>query len=592
MGLWLPCFAAALFPMSDDLVLRLIHTLGDTLDGLDVALCAFDEGDRTIAWNQTFFKFFPEHEGHVYAGEPYHANLRRFYTGRLDAQELPNIERYIAAGVDRHRAQTRPYSFEHRGLRVQVASLPIAGVGRVRVWRAQALANAPGAADAPNIHEPGYLRSPLIESTELFDRIPDGLMICGEDQRIQWVNEPFMQMYRFTERTAATGLTFDEAYRHAWAADGPGDMAPFFDGLSILQENMRFAGAPFEVPLPRNRWSRVIAKQGADGTVFYAHVDITDFKRQQHLLAQAERSARDSEAQLREKSILLEATLEHMDQGVAKISATGIVELCNRRALELLELPAELMAAKPSLANVLAYLRARGEFDGASQEVQELLLHSDGGVDQQQVYDRPRPDGRILEVQTVPIKGGGALRTFTDVTQRKEAESRIRHVAEHDGLTGLLNRTAFLHSLQAAVTDARRPGRGFAVLYVDLDGFKPVNDRFGHAVGDQLLIWVAQQLTQAARGDDVVARLGGDEFALLQRGVSDPDSAYRLAERLVQAIGQPTEIESHFIQIGASVGIVMASADAADAEELLRKADSAMYLAKASGRGCARIYGM
>ena len=475
---------------------------------------------------------------------------------------------------------------------MQVASLPIAGVGRVRVWRAQALANAPGAADAPNIHEPGYLRSPLIESTELFDRIPDGLMICGEDQRIQWVNEPFMQMYSLTDRAAATGLTFGEAYRHAWAADGPGDMAPFFDGLSILQESMRFAGAPFEVPLPRNRWSRVIAKQGADGTVFYAHVDITEFKRQQHLLAQAERSARDSEAQLREKSILLEATLEHMDQGVAKISATGIVELCNRRALELLELPAELMAAKPSLVNVLAYLRARGEFDGASQDIKDLLLHSNGGVDQQQVYDRPRPDGRILEVQTVPIKGGGALRTFTDVTQRKEAESRIRHVAEHDGLTGLLNRTAFLHSLQAAVADARRPGRGFAVLYVDLDGFKPVNDRFGHAVGDQLLIWVAQQLTQAARGDDVVARLGGDEFALLQRSVSDPDSAYRLAERLVQAIGQPTEIESHFIQIGASVGIVMAPADAVDAEELLRKADSAMYLAKASGRGCARIYGM
>ena len=174
----------------------------------------------------------------------------------------------------------------------------------------------------------------------------------------------------------------------------------------------------------------------------------------------------------------------------------------------------------------MAYLRARGDFQGASQEVQDLLRHSNGGVDQPQVYDRPRPDGRILEVQTVPIKGGGALRTFTDVTQRKQAEQQIRHVAEHDGLTGLLNRTAFLQALQAAATDVHRSGRGFAVLYVDLDGFKPVNDRYGHAVGDQLLVWVARQLTQAAREDDVVARLGGDEFALLQRGVSDGDSAY------------------------------------------------------------------
>ena len=582
--------------MPDDSRLRLIRALGDTLDGLDVALCAFDDSDRTLAWNSTFFKFFPEHAGHVYVGEPYEANLRRFYTQRLDALELPNIERYITAGVERHRAQTRPYSFEHRGLRVHVSSLPIDGVGRVRVWRAEALTAQSASTDmaaqsSADIHEPGYLRSPVIESTELFDRIPDGLMICAEDQRIQWVNQPFMQMYHLPDRAAAVGLAFDEVYRHTWSVGGEGDMAPFYDGLSTLQEHMRFAGAPFEVPLPRSRWSRVIAKQGSDGTVFYAHVDITELKRQQRLLAQAERSARDSEAQLREKSILLEATLEHMDQGVAKISATGVVELCNRRAMELLDLPAELMASKPTLVNVLAYLRARGEFQGASQEVQDLLRHSNGGVDQPQVYDRPRPDGRILEVQTVPIKGGGALRTFTDVTQRKQAEQQIRHVAEHDGLTGLLNRTAFLQALQAAATDVHRSGRGFAVLYVDLDGFKPVNDRYGHAVGDQLLVWVARQLTQAAREDDVVARLGGDEFALLQRGVSDGDSAYRLADRLVQALGQPTVIEAHALQIGASIGIVLSPGDGTEAEELLRKADSAMYLAKATGRGCARIYG-
>ena len=209
-----------------------------------------------------------------------------------------------------------------------------------------------------------------------------------------------------------------------------------------------------------------------------------------------------------------------------------------------------------------------------------------------------RKDGTVFEaeVRSTPLVYDGqrspaSVTLFRDVTQRKQAEHPKRHVAEHHGLTGLLNRSAFLQTLQAAVPDARRQGQGFAVLYVDLDGFKPINDRFGHAVGDQLLAWVARQLAQAARENDVVARLGGDEFALLQRGVSDRDSALRLGERLVQAIAQPTEIESHFIQIGASVGIVMSSADATNAEELLRKADSAMYLAKASGRGCVRIYG-
>lgn len=585
--------------------------MGETLDGLDVALCAFDDDDRSIAWNRTFFKFFPEHEGQVHVGEPYRDNLRRFYAQRLDAHELPNIERYIDAGLERHRAQTRPYSFQHRGLRVHVSSLPVPGLGRVRMWRAEVLttpdqaAGTPGLAspaapapapETPDIHEPGYLRSPVLESSELFDRIPDGLMVCAEDHRIQWVNEPFVLMYGLAERTAAAGLVFDEIYRRAWEAHGanaPGDMAVFYDGLSVLQEHMRFAGAPFEVPLPRDRWARVIAKQARDGTVFYAHVDISDFKRQQRLLAQAERSARDSAELLREKSIVLETTLENMDQGVAKISATGVVELCNSRALEMLDLPAELMASRPTLAEVLTFMRARGEFEPASQEVRDLL-QGDGGLDQLHVYDRPRPNGRIVEVHTVPIKGGGALRTFTDITVRKQAEQRIRHVADHDGLTTLLNRTAFLQALQAAAMHAngmQAPATAFAVLYVDLDGFKPVNDRFGHAVGDQVLACVAARLTLVARGDDVVARLGGDEFALLQRGVAEPDRALGLAQRLVDALSQPIDVEGHCVQIGASVGIAMCPEHGQDAEELLRKADSAMYQAKAMGRGCARMYG-
>ncbi len=591
--------------MLSDPLLSLIHSMGETLDGLDVAFCAFDDDDRSVAWNRTFFKFFPEHEGQLHVGEPYRDNLRRFYAQRLDAHELPNIERYIDAGLERHRAQTRPYSFHHRGLRVHVSSLPLPGVGRVRMWRAEALSvHAATAAPPPSastevpasapaetpldIHEPGYLRSPVFESAELFDRLPDGLMVCGGDHRIKWVNEPFVLMYGLDERAVAAGQTFEDIYRRTWEVHGaqaPGDMAVFYDGLSVLQEHMRFAGAPFEVPLPRSRWARLIAKQASDATVFYTHVDITEFKRQQRLLAQAERSARDIAAQLREKSIILEATLEHMDQGVAKISATGVVELCNARALEMLDLPADLIAARPTLAEVLTFMRARGEFEPASQEVRDLLRGS-GGIDHAHVYDRPRPNGRIVEVHTVPIKGGGALRTFTDITVRKQAEQRIRHVAEHDGLTTLLNRAAFLQALQAALAQPAP----CAILYVDLDGFKPVNDQCGHAVGDQVLACVAARLAQVARGDDVVARLGGDEFALLQRGVYDPDSALGLAQRLVDAVAQPIEVEGYRLQIGASIGIAMSPAHGDDAEELLRKADAAMYQAKAMGRGHARLY--
>lgn len=139
--------------------------MGETLDGLDVALCAFDDDDRSIAWNRTFFKFFPEHEGQVHVGEPYRDNLRRFYAQRLDAHELPNIERYIDAGLERHRAQTRPYSFQHRGLRVHVSSLPVPGLGRVRMWRAEVLTTPDEAAGNPGLASPA---APAPETPDWF----------------------------------------------------------------------------------------------------------------------------------------------------------------------------------------------------------------------------------------------------------------------------------------------------------------------------------------------------------------------------------------------------------------------------------------
>lgn len=568
-----------------------LQSLGDALDGLDVALCAFDAQDRALAWNGTYLRFFPEHEGLVHVGEPYAANLRRFYTHRLDAQEIRHIDRYIAAGIERHRQQFRPYHFEHRGLHLHASSQPLAGGGRVRVWRAEQMDAAIGF--LPAAGGDASAAAAGLAGRELFDRIPDGLMVCASDHTIQWVNAPFVQMYGLSRSVSATGLTFDEIYHRAWAAGGSDNDDQYRAGAVILRENMRFAGAPFEVPLPRERWCRVIAKGAADGTVFYAHVDITELKRQQYLLAEAERIARESEARLREKSIVLEATLEHMDQGIAKISHDGVVELYNRRALELLDLSPDLMASRPTLAQVLAYLSERGEFVPSPPEVQ-AMLQKDGGLDRLHVYDRVRPDGTVLEVQTIPIAGGGALRTITDVTARRAAEQRIRHVADHDALTSLLNRAAFLQALRAAVADVRRHSRGMAVLYMDLDGFKPVNDRFGHAVGDQVLAEVASRLRLMAREEDRVARLGGDEFALLQRGVADDQGALRLAERLVEAVSQPITVDVHQLRVGISIGIAMVppaeGAEATDILLLLRQADMAMYEAKAAGRNRAKVF--
>ena len=561
-------------------VLALLTTVAGTLDSLDVATCVFDEDDRALLWNRTFVKIFPEHAAHIRVGEPYRDNLRRFYVARLDAAEMPAIEQYIEQGIARHRNQQRPFSFVHRGMKLTVASLPLAGVGRIRIWKADTPVVV---RDDPPIALPGSPTGPPIGGAALFDHLADGVMVTRSDNRVVWVNEPFQLMYGYGSRDAALGASFEEIYRYAWRGrEGP-DRTLFDQGLQVLTENMRFAGAPFEIPLPDGRWTRVIEQRSPDGKSFFVHVDITVLKRQQQQLLAAERRARDSEA-------LLQATLERMDQGIMMVDAQRIVQVCNRRAIELLGLPPELMASKPTFEAVLEYQWSTDEFRNTPPDIQEFV-RSGGILETPQCYDRTRPDGRVIEIHSVPIEGGGVLRTYTDVTQRKKAEERVRHLAQHDSLTSLVNREAFLGRLNDAVEAFGRTTASFAVHFIDLDRFKPINDQFGHAVGDKVLSLVAERMRQAVRSADVIARLGGDEFALLQYSVERSDSAEGLAQRLLQSLTLPLQVESLELQIGVSIGIAHFRSGGNDADTLLRNADAAMYEAKASGGNCVRVYG-
>ena len=397
----------------------ILSTIAATLDGLDVAMCAFDQDDRTLAWNRAFLRFFPEHADHVYVGEPYRANLRRFYEGRLAASELASIERYIDEGIARHQGQHRPYTFRHAGIWLRVASLPLPGVGRVRVWTRGA-APPLNDTDEPLALPESALRH-VVENTELFEHVGDGVMLTDADNRITWVNEQFVRMFAMTNKSAAIDTRFEAVYDSAWQGGQGANRALFEDGLAALTENLRYAGAPFELPLPGNRWVRVIEQRRRDGVGFFALVDITVLKRQQHELIGAERRARESQVQLAEKSRMLEVTLERLEQGVMMVNADRVVEVCNRRAIELLGLPAELMASKPTFAQVLAYQWSIDEFAHTPEDLR-AFVRAGGILDQPQCYERKRPNGRVIEIQSVPIEGGGVLRTYTDVTERKRAE--------------------------------------------------------------------------------------------------------------------------------------------------------------------------
>ena len=458
-----------------------------------------------------------------------------------------------------------------------MSSLRLQGVGRLRGWSLRhgaALDLLGQGAGLPQ--DAGALSS-------LLDRVPVGLMQCDAAGAITWVNAAFALLYGLHDPQQGLGRTLEDVFRQAWATAGAPQAEACAQGLHTLREVLRFTGAPFELGLPGPRTVRVQARPGVDAIRLYAHVDITELRAQQQRLEQAERAARESAAALEHESALLQATLQNMEQGVAMFNAQGRVEFFNLRILELLDLPRELLESHPLLDDVIRYQRERGEFEGQPpQALAHLAPYAPDAM--VPLVVRRRPNGRIIEIRSIPVAGGGLLRTYTDVTERHQHQQHIEHLASHDALTGLYNRTKFMECLAAEVALARRQQGHLAVLYLDLDGFKPINDTHGHGAGDQVLVWVGQTLRRVARESDFVARLGGDEFAVLQRGIDDYEQAVVLAQRLADALSQPWVLGKLQVQVGASVGIALYPEHGGDPEALLAAADQAMYLVKLGGR--------
>ncbi len=189
-------------------------------------------------------------------------------------------------------------------------------------------------------------------------------------------------------------------------------------------------------------------------------------------------------------------------------------------------------------------------------------------------------DGRIV----------GSVVTARDITETRAHEAELAHIANHDQLTGLPNRRLLTDRLTQAIAHSRRSALALAVCYLDLDGFKPINDRYGHEVGDQLLIKVAESLRRILRGHDTVARLGGDEFVLLLTRLGAPEDCAQLLDRVLATIRRPIVLAGASHQVSASIGVSLQPPDSADPDTLLRHADQAMYRAKELGKNTFHIY--
>ena len=225
-------------------------------------------------------------------------------------------------------------------------------------------------------------------------------------------------------------------------------------------------------------------------------------------------------------------------------------------------------------------------------EEYERMWHGilEKGFWQGEIWDRRKDGATYPKWMSISVirDEQGAIRYhvahFTDVSSEHAAEAKLHHMAHHDVLTGLVNRFSLMERLDQVLATARREGTRVALLFIDLDRFKNINDTLGHHLGDRLLIEVAARLREILRDSDVVARLGGDEFVIMLSGVDHAGAVARVAEKIVASIGDPYSIEGHDLYTTPSIGIALFPGDGEDRETLMKNADAAMYHAKSFGR--------
>jgi diguanylate cyclase (GGDEF)-like protein/PAS domain S-box-containing protein len=403
----------------------------------------------------------------------------------------------------------------------------------------------------------------------LVAHIPAGVTMFDKDLKLVFYNKAYQHLLDFPDDLFKTGEAHYEdfiRYNALRGEYGPGDSEEHIERWLAEARN----GQPlaFERKRPDGTWLDIRRMPLADGGFVTLYTDITERKNGEERL------------RLMEKIFITSPT------AVMITDSDNRIVTVNPAFTEITGFaPPAVLGEDP---RVLASGRHDAEFYR-----QMWASINETGQWSGEIWDR-RVDGSIypkwLSIHTLVSLRGARRRLshyvamFTDITERKQAEARIHHLAHHDPLTGLSNRLTLESRLLQALADARRHERKLAVLFIDLDRFKTINDSLGHQTGDLMLIEVARRLTGRLRLTDIIARLGGDEFVVVVPDLSEAAAAAQVAQQLIAELGRPIQAERHTLHTSGSIGIAMYPGDGETVEALMQNADTAMYHAKEKGR--------
>jgi diguanylate cyclase (GGDEF)-like protein len=412
------------------------------------------------------------------------------------------------------------------------------------------------------------------ESTVLeltLDNMAHGLIMVDNELRVIICNKRYADMYGLTGAQTRPGTPL-RAILEARMANGNGPM----EGGDFVARRLAEAARsdPFHtvIRLADGRMIAITHQPVAGMGGVAIHQDVTAEKR-------AEASLIANSQELERANMRFNAALNNMSQGLCMFDAGQRIVVANDRFREIYGFTRDQAKPGTTLRQLLEHRIANGSYFGPAPD-EYIRINLKRPSDMETLRD-----GRVISLLRHPMPDGGWLTTYEDISERRRNEAKVAFMAHHDLLTGLANRTLFMEKIEEAGARLRRHGEPFTVVMLDLDRFKNVNDSLGHPAGDALLKEMAQRLKASLRETDVLARLGGDEFAILQNGgAAQRDDAITLSVRIIDLVAQPFDLDGHKVSVGASIGIALAPQDGVEPDELLKKADLALYLTKSEGR--------
>ena len=416
------------------------------------------------------------------------------------------------------------------------------------------------------------------------ENMTQGLTLFDQFGRLVVCNQRYIEMYGLSPDVVKPGCHLRDLVIHR---NELGLIQVDVDEYCAKIPEYAARGQGFTLQAADGRSIQIAHRPLSDGGWVATHEDITERTRQ-------EREALQQTTELARINMQFDAALSNMTQGLCMFDGERRLVVWNERYAELYRLSPKLLKIGTSHDAIIADRISRGVLKGETSKSaarKKIALLKQLPKDTASSRVDEFSDGRFILVTRQPMADGGWLATHEDITERRRAEAEIIHLARHDALTGLPNRAEFNVKLEGASKRLKRNGGTVTVMMVDLDKFKDVNDTLGHPAGDKLLVEVGKRLQSTVRETDVLARLGGDEFAIIQEGAADQhEAAIGLALRIVDVISRPFDLNGNRASLGVSIGIVLAPEHDTDPEGLLKRADLALYDAKANGRNDYRFF--